>query len=124
VSKEAEDTAILNDLDEEVGDNAMNNSNEEGTDDEIDPAVAESDNSIVDGVAVEIENDADLPMLTRTEVNLRRFAVTKVMTPDYHFPTTHIMHVSSETLENEYSIAPQSVQILRAHASKVTLSHG
>ena len=49
--------------------NENENSNEEGTDDEID-AVEESDNSIVDGVAAEIENDADLPTLTHTEVNL------------------------------------------------------
>ena len=76
----------MNELDdEEVGDDAMNeneNSNEEGTDDKIYPAVEESDNSIVDGVAAEIENDADLPTLTRAKVNLGRFAVTKVMPHD------------------------------------------
>jgi hypothetical protein len=81
-SEDAEDTATLNDLDDdEVGDDTTNKneeSNEEGTDDEIDPAIAESNNSIVEGVAAEIENDTDLPTLTRANVNLGRFAVTKV----------------------------------------------
>jgi hypothetical protein len=86
-SEEAEDTAALNDLDnddDEVGDDATNeneDSNKEETDDKIDPAVAASDDSIVEGIAVAIENDTDLPTLTRAEVNLGQFAVTKVTTP-------------------------------------------
>ena len=44
----------------------------------MDLAVVESDAAIVNEVAAEVANDSDLPTLTRTEVNLSRFAVTKV----------------------------------------------
>jgi len=45
--------------------------------DEIDPAVQASDDTVVDEVAVEADHDG-LPPLTRAEVNLGRFAITKV----------------------------------------------
>jgi len=41
--------------------------------------VAESDAALVDEVSEEVENDSALPSLTRADVNLGRFAVTKVM---------------------------------------------
>jgi hypothetical protein len=42
--------------------------------------VAESDAAMVDEVFDEVENDSALPSLTHADVNLSRFAVTKVMT--------------------------------------------
>jgi hypothetical protein len=81
-NEDAEDIATLNELDDEqLGEHEENdndNNSEEDKDEEVDPAVAESDAAIVDKVAAEVANDSDLPMLTRTEVNLGQFAVTKV----------------------------------------------
>ena len=83
--EDAEDTATLNKLDDEQLGEDIENENEvnseEDKDEEIDPAVAESDAAIVDEVAAEVTNDSDLPTLTRDEVNLGRFAVTKVKEP-------------------------------------------
>jgi len=80
--EDAEDTATLNELDDEQLGEDIENENEdyseEDKDEEIDPAVAENDAAIVDEVAADVENDSDLPTLTRDEVNLGRFAVTKV----------------------------------------------
>jgi hypothetical protein len=77
----AEDTAILNEPDDEqLGEDEENNNkgDSEDKDEEVDPAVAESDAAIIDEVAAEVANDFDLPTLTCTEVNLGRFAVMKV----------------------------------------------
>ena len=80
-NKDAEDTATLNELDDEqLGEDEENDNegNSEDEDEEVDLAVVESDAAIVNEVAAEVANDSDLPTLTRTEVNLSRFAVHKV----------------------------------------------
>jgi hypothetical protein len=46
--------------------------------DEIDPSVDESDAAAVDVVAAEVEADATLPLLTRADINLGRFSLSKV----------------------------------------------
>jgi len=56
-----------------ISDKDDNNDNE----DEFDPSVEASDQAMVDDVAVEVEN-GELPPLTRVEVNLGWFAITKV----------------------------------------------
>lgn len=80
-TEDVEDTAALNELeDDQLGDDEddEDEASVEEADDEIDPAVAESDAAIVDEVASDVANDSDMPTLTRAEVNLGRFAVTKV----------------------------------------------
>lgn len=83
--EDAEDTATFNELDDEqLGEDAENENedrSEEDQDEEIDLAVAESDAAIVDEVAADVANDSTLPTLTHDEVNLGRFAVTKVKEP-------------------------------------------
>ena len=73
-NEDAEDIATLDELDDEqLGKDKENNDDddsEEDTDEEVDLAVAESDAAIVDEVAAEVTNNSDLPMLTRTEINL------------------------------------------------------
>lgn len=46
--------------------------------DEIDPSIEASDVAIVKEVALEADEPEHIPKLTRAEVNLGRFAVTKV----------------------------------------------
>jgi hypothetical protein len=78
-TEDAADAATLDDLDDDLGEeDAMENADEEGDDDEIEPSVAESDATIVDEVAAEAEEEADVPVLSRAELNLGKFAVTKV----------------------------------------------
>ena len=77
-TEEAEDTATLNELDDDHGEENENEDITEDDSDEVDPAVAENDAAIVDEIAADVANDADLPTLTRAEVNLGRFAITKV----------------------------------------------
>jgi hypothetical protein len=68
------------DLEDEVGENIeMNDATEDEEDaDEIDPSVEASDADIVAQVALEADEQDDMPKLTRAEINLGRFAVTKV----------------------------------------------
>ena len=78
-TEEAEDAAALDELEDELDkDETTENVEEEDVEDEIDPAVAESDTAIVNAVAAEVSEESDLPALTRAEVNLGKFAVTKV----------------------------------------------
>ena len=77
-TEEAEDTTTLDDLDNNCGEENENEDITEDDSDEVDPAVAANDAAIVDEVAADVANDADLPTLTRAEVNLGRFAITKV----------------------------------------------
>jgi hypothetical protein len=68
--------SLEDEADEEVDDpDAGSNANED--EDEIDPLVDASDQAMIDSVAAEAD-DAELPALTRAEVNLGRFAITKV----------------------------------------------
>ena len=77
-TEEAEDTMTLNELDDDHGEENKNEDITEDDSDEVDPTVAENDAAIVDEIAVDVTNDADLPTLTRAEVNLGQFAITKV----------------------------------------------
>jgi hypothetical protein len=77
-TEEAEDTTTLNELDDDHGEEHKNEDITKDDSDEVDPAVAENDATIVDKVAADIANDADLPTLTHAEVNLGQFAITKV----------------------------------------------
>lgn len=79
-SEDAEDDATFVDLEDEVGENIeMNDATEDEEDaDEIDPSVEASDADIVAQVALEADEQDDMPKLTRAEINLGRFAVTKV----------------------------------------------
>jgi hypothetical protein len=51
---------------------------EDGDGDEIDPSVEESDAAAVGAVAAEVEADSTLPSLTRADINLGRFSLSKV----------------------------------------------
>ena len=51
---------------------------EDGEGDEIDASVEESDAAAVDAVAAEVEADATLPLLTRADINVGRFSLSKV----------------------------------------------
>ena len=78
-TEEAEDTAALDSLDEDLDEDATGNGEEEHVEgDDIDPSVEDSDAALVDEVAAEADGDLDVPMLSRDEVNLGKFAVTKV----------------------------------------------
>jgi hypothetical protein len=50
--------------------------------DEIDPAVQLSDSAMVDEAAAETDADSSLPQLTREQINLGRFSVSKVCIVD------------------------------------------
>ena len=50
---------------------------EDGDGDEIDPSVEGSDAAAVDVVAAEVEADTTLPLLTRADINLGRFSLSK-----------------------------------------------
>jgi hypothetical protein len=56
----------------------MDSADEGGAEDEIEVSVAESDAAIVDEVAAEADEEADVPLLSRAEAKLGKFAVTKV----------------------------------------------
>lgn len=78
-SEEAKDAAALEELDNDVSDleeNATESLNDE-IENGFDLSVVESDAAIVDKIAAEAKVFA-LPALSRTEVNLGQFAVTKV----------------------------------------------
>jgi hypothetical protein len=79
-TEEAEDTATLNELDNDEFCDDENKDAAEEDNDEVDPAVAESDAAIIDEVAADVANNSDLPTLTHAETNLGRFAIMKVMT--------------------------------------------
>jgi hypothetical protein len=70
---------VLGDLDEDNSEEHESAEDNIDDQDEIDPSVEESDAAIIDEIAVEVENDPGLPKLSRAEVNLGRFAVTKVI---------------------------------------------
>ena len=55
--------------------------NKSDSGDEVDSSVEELDANMVDTVADEVDKDESLPKLSLTEVNLSKFAVTKVKYP-------------------------------------------
>ena len=79
-SEDAKDDATFVDLEDEVSENIeMNDATEDEADaDEIDPLVEASDADIVAQVALEADEQDDMPKLTHAEINLGRFTVTKV----------------------------------------------
>ena len=79
-TEHAEDDAAFEELEDDVGDDDVANSDEHDDDsgDEIDGCVAESNDALVDAVASEVSEDVALPTLSHAELNLGKFAVTKV----------------------------------------------
>lgn len=108
--EEAEDTATLNELDDDEFCDVEENENEDGIEEdegeEVDPAVAESDAAIIDEVAAEVANDSDLPPLTRAELNLGRFAVTKVTTTSIMQNITYAMLLQLRNLAKRIFNSP------------------
>jgi hypothetical protein len=71
----------LNALDDAEGAEDDEGSNaDDGDDDELDPDVAASDAAMIGEVIEEIDEDVDgrLPPLSRADINLGRFSVSKV----------------------------------------------
>ena len=68
----------LYELEDDTNEEMAENGEEENVEDEIDPSVAESDTALVDAVAAEVDEQSDLPMLTRADINLGKYAVMKV----------------------------------------------
>jgi hypothetical protein len=67
----------LEDDEDEVGNNKEETGGDKD-DDDLDPSVVESDTAIIEQVTAEVEDHIDTPTLTRADINLGRFAVTKV----------------------------------------------
>ena len=68
----------LYELEDDTNEEMAENGEEENVEDEIDLSVAESDTALVDAVAAEVDEQSDLPVLTRADINLGKYAVTKV----------------------------------------------
>ena len=78
-TEEVEDAAALDSLDEDLDEDTTGNGEEEHVEgDDIDPSVEDSDATLVDEVVAEADGNLDIPTLSRNEVNLGKFAVTKV----------------------------------------------
>ena len=82
-SENAEDDASFSALEGEDAHESGNNNDEQRDDededrDDIDPSVEASDAAIIEEVAAEAGEHVDAPALTRADINLGRFAVTKV----------------------------------------------
>ena len=58
-------------------------------DNDIDPSIVESDATIIEKVAVGVEEHIDAPTLTHADINLGRFAVTKAR---HHFGYMVLYH--------------------------------
>jgi len=67
----------LDDLEDDIGygDEEMDDAD---ADDETDPSVEQSDKMAVDTVIADVEFDERLPLLTRGDVNLGRYSISKV----------------------------------------------
>ena len=77
--EEAKDAAVLDSLNDDLDKDMMGNGEEEHVEgDGIDPSVEDSDTALVDKVAAETNGDLDIPTLSCNEVNIGKFAVTKV----------------------------------------------
>jgi hypothetical protein len=87
------DEAAFADLEDTTGEDDDEPKLELNDDDKLDPSVEASDNAMVDAVIAEIsegdEASIGLPPLTPAQVNLGRFAITKVGTGIYIFRTNH-----------------------------------
>ena len=76
MDENADDDEILQGLEDAVGEDEE--PEEEENADEIDASVEASDAAIVDKVAAEVNTDDSLPTLTRAEINLGCFSLSKV----------------------------------------------
>ena len=77
---EAVDNAELASLEEVTCDEEqeLDENDDEDNGDKLDPSVEASDKAMVDQVAKDAGGSSELPPLTRAQVNLGRFAITKV----------------------------------------------
>jgi hypothetical protein len=76
--------------------------------DEVDPMVAASDNAVILEVAEEVGYSGRIPLLSREEVNVRRFSVFKVHTLTTSFTlvlTSRYVCISFDSLQQRLSIA-------------------
>ena len=81
---------LEDDDEDEVGNEEETDSDRDDNDnDNIDPSIAESDATIIEKVAAEVEEHIDAPTLTCADINLSRFAVTKVR---HHFGYMLLYH--------------------------------
>lgn len=81
---------LEDDDEDEVGNEEETDGDKDDNDnDNIDPSVAESDAAIIEKVAAEVEEHIDAPTLTHADINLGRFAVTKVR---HHFGYMLLYH--------------------------------
>jgi hypothetical protein len=109
-----DDDAALNELEDGQADDDEE-PDEEDTD-EIDPSVEASDNAMVDEVAAELDTET-LPSLTREEINLGRFSLSKVLFNLIHSShATDCLLISFETSPSVFLIAQQFAQTLNFNA--------
>ena len=78
MAEEAEDDTALEELNDELGEDAIGNDEEDLEEDEIEPSVEDSDATDIDAVTAEAYETDKIPKLNRAEVNIGKFAVTKV----------------------------------------------
>ena len=81
LTEDAADEAAFKDLDDTVNEEEDNEAAEADIEDTdvLEPSVEASDNAVIDEVIAELEEDsAEMPPLTRAEINLGHFAITKV----------------------------------------------
>jgi hypothetical protein len=98
-----DDDAAFNEL--EDGQPEDDEEPDEEDTDEIDPAVEANDNAMVDEVAAELDTET-LPSLTREEINLGRFSLSKVLfNLHYSSHATDYLLISFETSPSVFLIA-------------------
>jgi hypothetical protein len=126
LTEDAADEEAFKDLDDTVNEEDGEAAKADIEDaDELEPSVEASDNAMVDQVATELEEgSADMPPLTRAEINLGRFAITKVCCNHY----VRIWN-SLRTSSVSFKISPSAgstvrlfVPISKSHVRKVTPS--
>jgi len=109
-----DDDAALNEL--EDGQAEDDEEPDEEDTDEIDPAVEANDNAMVNEVAAELDTET-LPSLTRKEINLGRFSLSKVLfNLNYSSHATDYLLISFETSPSVFLIARQFAQISNFNA--------
>ena len=93
LEENSSDEAVFADLEDTTGEDDDELELELDDNDKLDPSVEASDNVMVDAVITEIsegdEASIGLPPLTLAQVNLGRFAITKVDTGKYILQMNH-----------------------------------
>jgi hypothetical protein len=74
----ADDDEILHGLDDTEGEEGGEPAVDEEDGDEVDPLVEASDAAMIEEVAAKVNADSPLPPLTRAEINLGHFSLSKV----------------------------------------------